>query len=248
MTTTPDLVSIISPAYNASKTIDATIRSVLAQSYPHWEMLIADDGSKDDTVARVQGWAAQDSRIRLLINENNMGPARTRNRLLKEAKGRYIAFLDTDDEWLPAKLDEQLQLMRQTGAGICATGYTRRFTDKTIDLIPPPRITYRDMLKSNQIPMLTAIIDRQQHPTFEFAIKGHEDYQLWLDLTRSGGICASVQKILAIYNAGNAGSVSSNKLKAAGWHWDIMSREPMPLYKKVYFFCFYMIRGLRKNI
>lgn len=242
------LVSIISPAYNASRTIDAAIRSVLAQTHVTWEMLIADDGSKDDTVAKVKDWAQQDARIKLFINAQNMGPARTRNRLIREAQGRYIAFLDTDDEWLPPKLEEQLALMAQSGAGICCSGYRRRFTDKTIDLIPPSRLTYRDLLKSNQIPMLCAVIDRNQHPVIEFAIKGHEDYQLWLDLTRGGGECRCVQKILAIYSAGNAGSVSSNKRRAARWHWDILRKEPIPFFKKPFYFCFYIIRGLRKNL
>ena len=187
MQTDNTLVSIISPAYNSAKTIDATIRSVLAQTYPHWEMLIADDGSKDDTVERVRAY--DDSRIRLLINEKNMGPAATRNRLISEARGRYIAFLDTDDEWLPAKLERQLQLLQQTGDGIGCTGYRRRFPNKTIDLIPPARIRYQDMLKTNHIPMLTAIIDRTVHPHIEFAHKGHEDYQLWLELTRDGDHC-----------------------------------------------------------
>ncbi len=247
MSTDQDLVSIISPAFNAGNTIDATIRSVIAQTYSNWEMLIADDCSKDDTIERAKSWT-QDSRVSLLINKENMGPAHTRNRLLQKAKGRYIAFLDTDDEWLPTKLEEQLELMRLTGAGICGSGYTRRFTDKTIDLIPSPRIRYKDMLKSNQIPMLTAIIDLNQHPNLEFTIKGHEDYQLWLDLTRGGDECVCVQKILAIYNAGNVCSVSNNKLKAARWHWDILSREPIPWYKKLYFFSFYITRGLLKNI
>ena len=246
MQTDNTLVSIISPAYNSAKTIDATIRSVLAQTYPHWEMLIADDGSRDDTVDRVRAY--EDDRIRLLINERNMGPAATRNRLIGEAKGRYIAFLDTDDEWLPAKLERQLQLLQQTGDGIGCTGYRRRFPNKTIDLIPPARIRYQDMLKTNHIPMLTAIIDRNIHPHIAFAHKGHEDYQLWLELTRNGDGCSCVQDILAIYNAGNAASVSSNKLRAAGWHWRIMSSEPLPLWRKYYYFFIYMTRGVFKNL
>ena len=192
-----NLVSIISPAYNAGGTIDATIRSVINQTYPHWELLIGDDGSGDDTVERAQAY--DDSRIRLFVNDRNMGPAATRNRLIGEARGRYIAFLDTDDEWLPAKLERQLQLMQQTGDGIACTGYRRRFPDKTIDLIPPARIGYQDMLRTNHIPMLTAVIDRNMHPHIEFETLGHEDYKLWLDLMRTGGRCSCVREVLALY-------------------------------------------------
>lgn len=243
------LVSIISPAYNASTTIEATIRSVLAQSYSDWEMLIADDGSSDDTLARIQPYTS-DKRIRCFKNEQNIGSASTRNRLLQEAQGRYVAFLDADDEWLPTKLEEQLSLMQTTKIGLCCSGYTRRFADsntKTIDIIPPAMIKYQDLLQSNLIPMLTAIVDREQHGNIQFAIKPYEDYQLWLDLTRQNHVCVSVQKILAVYHAGNPQSVSGNKLRAATWHWSIMSQEAIPLHKKVAYFMNYVYQGIRKN-
>lgn len=243
-----DLVSIICPAYNAANTIAATIRSVLDQTCPRWELLIADDCSSDETVKRVARYQARDARIRLYRNAQNLGPAGSRNRLLQEARGRYIAFLDADDEWLPSKLEKQLALLRSSDAAITCTGYLRQFKDRQIKLLPPPRITYHDLLKTNHIPMLTALVDREKTGAFQFAEKGHEDYQLWLDLTRTGNACRTVPDVLAIYNAGNGSSVSGNKLKAARWHWAVMSREPIPPVSKLINFAHYMSRGLLKNI
>ncbi len=242
-------VSIISPAYNAAKTVQATIDSVLAQTHEDWEMLIADDCSRDRTIEIVEACCQRDSRIKLFCNPENLGPAGTRNRLLEQAGGRFIAFLDTDDRWLPQKLEKQLAALEETGAAICCTGYTRKFSDKRIELVPPPRIGYEDLLKSNHVPMLTALVDRDKTGDFSFEIKGHEDYQLWLNLTRSGNEVVTVQEILAEYNAGiGTGSLSGNKWKAARWHWDIMSKEPIPFPRKLLNFGHYMIRGLRKNV
>ena len=245
----PQRVSIISPAYNAAKSVNATIDSVIAQTHEDWEMLIADDCSRDNTIEVVEAYCKQDSRIKLFTNPENLGPAGTRNRLLKQASGRYIAFLDTDDRWLPHKLEKQLAALGETGASMCCTGYTREFADKQIELIPPSRIGYKDLLKTNHIPMLTALIDREKTGDFRFDPKGHEDYQLWLNLTRSGHWAVTVQEVLAIYKAGiGTGSVSGNKLKAARWHWNIMSREPINFSRKLINFGHYIILGLKKNV
>lgn len=242
-------VSIISPAYNAAKSVKATIDSVIAQTHEDWEMLIADDCSSDNTIEIVEAHCQLDSRIKLFTNPENLGPAGTRNRLLQEASGRLIAFLDTDDRWLPQKLEKQLAALEETDASICCTGYSREFPDKHIELIPPPRIDYKDLLKSNHIPMLTALVDRERTGDFLFDVKGHEDYQLWLNVTRSGHWAVTVQEVLAVYKAGiGTGSVSGHKLKAARWHWDIMSKEPIAFPRKLINFGHYMFRGLRKYV
>src|ERR1700730_1408688 len=101
---TPELVSIITPAFKAARFVGESIRSALAQDYPHWEMLIADDCSPDDTVERVEEWTARDSRVRLIRQPQNGGPAAARNAALANSSGRYVAFLDSDDFWLPRKL------------------------------------------------------------------------------------------------------------------------------------------------
>jgi len=121
-----ELVSIISPAFNASSTISTTINSVLNQSYENWEMLIADDCSSDNTVDIVKSYHKKDSRISLYQNTINLGPAGTRNMLLRKARGRFIAFLDTDDQWLPNKLTKQIDKLHSCDAAICCSGYRRQ--------------------------------------------------------------------------------------------------------------------------
>ena len=104
-----ELVSIIMPSYNTAKFISETIDSVLAQTYENWELIIVDDCSKDDTDTVVARYT--DPRIRYLKNEVNSGAAVSRNRALREAKGRWIAFLDSDDLWTPEKLQKQIRFM-----------------------------------------------------------------------------------------------------------------------------------------
>src|SRR6266851_7774264 len=112
------LVSIVTPAFRAERFIGATIRSVRSQSFPRFEMLVVDDCSPDGTAGVVASMAAEDSRIVLLRHERNGGPAAARNTALASARGRYIAFLDGDDLWLPAKLERQLAFMTERGAAI----------------------------------------------------------------------------------------------------------------------------------
>ena len=118
-----DLVSIITPAYNAAEYIVETIESVLAQTYPKWEMLIVNDCSKDNTVEIVQSYAAKDNRIKLINLKQNSGAAVARNTAIQNAKGRYIAFLDSDDIWKKEKLQKQIEFMQQNGYAFTFTAY-----------------------------------------------------------------------------------------------------------------------------
>ena len=117
-----DLVSIIMPSYNTGALIAESIRSVLAQTYGNWELLIVDDCSGDDTCEAVKPFLS-DARIRFFRNENNSGAAVSRNRALREAKGRWIAFLDSDDLWTPEKLEKQLGFMERGGYHFSYTAY-----------------------------------------------------------------------------------------------------------------------------
>ncbi|MDW8259669.1 MAG: glycosyltransferase family 2 protein, partial [Gammaproteobacteria bacterium] len=120
---------MITPAYRAAKFIAETIQSVQAQTYPDFEMLIVDDCSPDETAAVVARFAAEDPRIRLLRQSVNGGPAAARNRALMEARGRWIAFLDSDDLWLPEKLCRQLAFHRATDAALTYTAFRRISSD-----------------------------------------------------------------------------------------------------------------------
>ena len=113
-----ELVSIVMPAYNVGDYIDESIRSVQAQTYTNWELLIVDDCSTDDTVDKIKAFMG-DTRIKVLQNERNSGAAISRNYALREASGKWVAFLDADDVWLPEKLEQQLTFMIQNGYKFC---------------------------------------------------------------------------------------------------------------------------------
>lgn len=117
------LVSIIMPSYNAALFIKDAIDSVLAQSYTNWELLITDDNSKDNSTQIIEEYAKKDSRIKLYALNKNVGAAEARNNSIKNAKGRFIAFLDSDDVWESNKLDKQLSFMIENGYAFTMTNY-----------------------------------------------------------------------------------------------------------------------------
>ncbi len=116
-----NLVSVVMPAYNASRFIDSAISSVMAQSYPCWELIVVDDGSSDGTQARVEKYVRKCSKIRLIQHRTNCGPAAARNTGMENANGYYIAFLDSDDLWHSKKLEKQIQFMESNGLSFTYT-------------------------------------------------------------------------------------------------------------------------------
>ena len=105
-------ISIVTPAYNCEKYLEEAVNSVLAQSFEDWELLIIDDCSKDATWLRMQTLAKKDNRIRIFQNQHNSGSAATRNNGIRQARGEWIAFLDSDDLWRPEKLERQMSVLR----------------------------------------------------------------------------------------------------------------------------------------
>jgi teichuronic acid biosynthesis glycosyltransferase TuaG len=217
------LVSIITPAYNCEKYIAECIDSVINQTYKNWEMIIVDDCSTDDTCAVVERFSSSDPRIRLIRRTENGGPARTRNTALKAANGRYIAFLDSDDLWLPKKLERQLAFMEIKGAALSYTQY-RRFTEDSKQPGPlisvPSFFTYRQLLQNTGIACLTVIIDTKFTGPIEMPLVQHEDYALWLKILKRGIVAQGLMEDLARYRITET-SVSGNKVKSAIWVWRI---------------------------
>src|SRR5438105_2731958 len=157
------LVSIIVPAYRAEATIERTIASVRAQGHADWEMLIADDCSPDRTRAIVAEWARKDPRVRLIALERNGGPAAARNAALAQAQGRWIAFLDSDDMWLPAKLERSLAHAQAMRAALVFTGFRRITHDESRVggyIAVPATLTYRQLLGNTAIATSTVLVDR----------------------------------------------------------------------------------------
>ena len=245
------LVSIITPTYNSALTIEATIESVIAQSYSQWQMIIVDDASIDDTVEIIKQWQAKDARITLIQLDNNLGAAVARNIAIRQAKGRYIAFLDSDDCWKTEKLNKQIDFMQSKNAGLSFTAY-KKINDigQHIGYVGvPTTVSYKNLLKSNVIGCLTAIYDTNKiGKVYMPEIRTRHDYGLWLDILKHRTTVAyGLNEVLATYLV-RSDSISSNKKKAAlntfKLYRDI---EKLGNVKSVYYFCHYVLRGLIKS-
>ncbi|TCS72483.1 teichuronic acid biosynthesis glycosyltransferase TuaG [Sulfuritortus calidifontis] len=242
------LVSIITPAYKAADFVGEAIRSVQAQGFMDWEMLIVDDGSPDQTAAVVRGYCEKDSRVKL-IRQKNSGPAMARQAALEAAQGRYIAFLDSDDCWLPEKLSRQLEFMHQAGAALSYTRFRRMSHDgNTVGhLIEiPDRIDYRGLLCNTVIATSTVIVDRQQTGPFRMTKTYYDDFALWLELLRRGHVACGLQQDLMRYRVLDQ-SVSRNKGKSAKMVWRIYRDvERLSMFDAAWCFANYAYNAWRK--
>lgn len=221
-----DLVSVVMPVYNAAAWLPRAVESVLAQSHRNLELVAVDDGSLDDSLAILQAFARSDARVRVQRQVQNGGVAAARNAGLAAARGDYIAFLDADDWWHPAKLERQLASLRASGARISYAAYWRVAEDGRVlsRVDPPARLEHRDMLASNFIGNLTGMYARELGDV-SFRRIGHEDYAFWLEQVRRAGSAqrADSDEPLAFYLVRES-SLSANKLRAARWQWTIYRR------------------------
>lgn len=218
------LVSIVTPLYNGEHYVSETIESVLSQTYKDWELIVVDDCSKDNGCQIVESYIAKDARIKLLKNESNSGPAKTRNTAIAAARGQYIAFLDSDDLWTENKLSDQIDFMNRNEAFFSFSYYEQITEDgnfiKTIDNLPD-KVDYLSTIKSNKIGCLTAIYDASHFgKVYMENIAKRQDYTLWLKLLKKTKYAYCVPQILARYRI-RENSVSSNKFKLVKYHWHI---------------------------
>lgn len=211
------LVSIITPCYNGAVYIGETIESVIAQTYPDWEMIIIDDGSKDNSVEVVQKYMEKDSRIRL-IRQANAGSAAARNHGIREAEGQYIALLDADDIWLPAFLEKQIRFMRKHHAVCvaCAYGHIDDHSRDILHVTPVKKvIRVSDMRVMNQIGCLSGLYDTSRHGKIylhEELKSLRDDYAYWYDIVALEGKAYGNQEMLAKYRVLES-STTGNKKK-----------------------------------
>jgi glycosyltransferase involved in cell wall biosynthesis len=214
-------ISIIMPAYNSEATIGESIKSVLSQSYEYFELIIVDDGSKDKTLNVVYFFLLSDPRIKLLVLKKNTGVAYARNCGLANKSGRYVCFLDSDDQWHPEKLSLQLSFMRENGYKCSLTYFRRAYPDGHVGdiVVAPKKITYPRLLLRNWIGNLTGMYDSQYLPHIVQRNIKHEDYLMWLQITKEFP-CMCLKRDLALYNVSSS-SLSSNKLTSAKWHYAV---------------------------
>ena len=250
-----DLVSIIVPVYNAENFIEETMDCVSAQTYTNWELLLVEDCSSDNTVTIIQQYLekTRDDRIRLIRQPSNLGAARARNRGLREANGRYVAYLDADDLWVPEKLEKELAFMKEKGAAFAFTGY--EFADengkgmgKIVHV--PEKLTYRQALSNTTIFTTTVMFDLQQlsREQLEMPIMKSEDTALWFKVLRSGVTAYGLDENLVKYRRAGK-SLSSNKLEALRRIWNLYRRaEGMNVINSAWHFCFWALRAVKRRI
>lgn len=208
------LVSIVMPMYNCARFVAQSIESVLSQTYPHWELLIVDDVSTDNSVEIVNEYASRDERIRLLCNATNSGAAESRNYALREAKGKWIAFLDSDDLWMPEKLEKQIRFMEENGYHFSYTQYRQISEDGDplgVLCTGPKKVTKALLFAYDYIGCLTVMYDREHVGLVQIPnLKKRNDYALWLKVVKHC-TCYLLPEILAQYRVRTVGSITDRK-------------------------------------
>ena len=245
-------VSVIMPCHNGESTLRQAVESVLAQSYADWELLIIDDASTDESVAIAEEYCAKDSRIKLLHTQHSTGkPATARNVGIKAATGRFIAFLDCDDQWLPHKLEHQLPLFDKADCAAAFSFYKKMDGSGNVRpavVTSPAAVSFDQLLDGNCIGNLTGVYDTAKVGKVYQKEIHHEDYLMWLQVLQKGFVARNTGTVEACYRESGT-SVSGSKLKALGWTWDIYRRElGLPVVASALHFIKYAFKGLIKRL
>ena len=241
------LVSVVMPVYNGERYIGKAIESALGQEVPV-EVLVIDDCSADGTELAVMKYM-DSGKIRYIQNEQNMGAARSRNRGVKEARGKYIAFLDADDWWEEGKLAAQLAALEMTGDVICSTGRDLMNPDGTFTgkYIPvKSRLDYHELLKHNSINCSSVLILREV--ALEFPMEhddSHEDYITWLKVVRKYGHATGINRPYLKYRLSQGGK-SRNKAKSAIMTYQVYRYVGYGPLRSACFFLSYALHGIWK--
>ena len=246
------LISIITPVYNAEKFINETIDSVRQQTYRHWELILVNDCSTDTSQSLIEAASREDTRIKVLNLEENSGAAVARNQGLDEAKGQYVAFIDSDDIWLPNKLEDQLRFMQDhqyvfTYTDLALVDEKGQIIKESVGV--PTSLDYWQLLKNTAIACSTVLIHRQAIGPFHMPlVRKGQDTATWLMLMRERQIKAyGFQKVLNLYRQ-VSNSISSNKFDALKRTWNTYYRlEKLPLPQALYYFTHYVINAIRRR-
>lgn len=247
-----NLVSIITPVYNAERFIKDTVISVINQTYKDWEMILVDDCSIDNSQKIIQEISSKDKRIRYIKLKQNSGAAVSRNRAISEAKGRYIAFLDSDDIWMNNKLETQLLFMKKNNIGFSFTNYqVMKESGELINRIirTPSKINYNEYLKNTIIGCLTVVVDRKICGDFRMVnIRKNQDMATWLSILKKGIVAYGIDENLATYRLVD-GSISNNKVKAIKSVWSTYRDiEKFNIPKSIFCLSSYALNAIKKRI
>ncbi len=247
-------VSVITPLYNCEKYIKDTIKSVQNQTYSNWEMILVDDCSSDRTYEIVEKIAKSDERIKVFKQETNSGAAKARNRSLREAEGRYIAFLDSDDIWKSTKLEKQVQFMKKHNCGFSCTSYEvidneGNTLNKEIHMLP--LVDYVGFLTNNLLQTVGIMVDTNivdQKYLIMPNLRRRQDAATWLQILKAGYKCYGMKEVLAEYRRAD-NSLSSNKVKAVKGVWKLYREiEKLSFPFSCYCFVRYALLAVWKRI
>lgn len=247
------LVSVIIPLYNCEKYVSEALDSLVAQTMPDWEALLVDDCSQDGSAAVADAYAASDSRIRVLRQDENGGAARARNRALENARGRFVAYLDSDDFWMPTKLERQVAHMRSNGYGACFTSYETVNEDGShrnyvhVDAeVGRHRFLTKPPTCSHTVMFDTDLVDRSLLVMPD--IRKRQDAATWLQVIDAGHELHGLDEVLAA-NRKRAGSLSSRKLSAVRGTWMLYRQvERLPAPYAAYCLLWQMFHAALKRI
>lgn len=246
----PD-VTVITPVYNSESFIHLTIDSVRNQSYTNWEMICVDDCSTDNSESIIREYIKQDSRIHYYKLDKNQGAAKARNKAIEMSKGRYIAFLDSDDLWKKNKLESQIEFMKSKGVVLTHTQYDSidengKLINKLIET-KKDKVVYKDMLSKNHLGCLTVMYDSQKlGKVYMPDIRMRQDHALWIKIMKKGYASFKLNEVLATYRV-HENSMSSSKFRLVGYHWKLLRDiENLNIFSSIYYTCKWMLNGFSK--
>lgn len=253
-----EMISIIVPVYNAGNYIEETVHMVEKQTFTDWELILVDDCSTDNSREAIQKYlesktAREKEKIRLIMKDKNEGAAMARNTGIDASKGRYIAFLDADDIWMPDKLQKELAFMKEKQAAFVCTAYEfgderARGTGRIVHV--PPALTYKKALSRTVIFTTTVLLDTEKtgKELIHMPAVKSEDTALWWKLLRNGFTAYGLDEVLAIYRR-PAKSLSSNKMEAIKRIWYLYRvQEGLSFWYSAYNFIFWAYRAARRRM
>ena len=235
-----EMITIITPVYNCEKLIEETIKCVQYQSYTNWEMILVDDCSTDLSSEIIKKIAKKDSRIKYLKLKTNSGAAVARNTALKNSKGRFIAYLDSDDLWKKSKLEKQIKYMTENNYAFTCTDYEKIDENgNTLKIIRIPQKVNYNLFLRNTIIQTCGVMPN---------IRRRQDAATWCQLLKEGYDCYEVPEVLSYYRV-VSNSLSSNKFKAVKGTWFLYRKiEKLPLWKSCICFGGYALNAIKKRI
>ena len=245
------LVTIVTPVYNSGKFIAYTINSVLSQTYKNWEHILVDDCSTDNSLEIIKSFASSDSRFKIFHLDVNSGSGVARNLAIENASGKYIAFLDSDDIWIPERLERHIEFMEKGNYAFSHSSYgylneDGSFIPKIYKVGTEP-VDYKKLLRRTEISCLTAIYNQEKIGKFYMPdLRRKQDYALWLSILRSGVKSYPYPEVLAYYRQ-RKGSATSNKFRLILKHYKFLRQnEKLGISSGIKYTVFWAVGGIFK--